>query len=547
MNTKKIITPSPCIHDSTLSVLQNLIENRKFSEAIVIASDKLMLFPEEIGYKKCLAFCFGMLGQLYQAKDLWIELVNIDPYSEETLMNLADVEHRLGRLDSALGLLELVTKYHPNSAKPWLNMAGIHIQRNKFQECVNVSLEAIQRDPKSADGFQNLGSALFHMAMLNEAQHAFETALTLNPEIKEAKSSLSAIHFRKNNAQEALKISEELIKKFVPTDRIPIEQLRWNASFIYLRLGKLKEGWDYYEDGYSPQVTGSLVRRPMRAFEVPRWTISSPKSQTVLVWREQGIGDEIVFLTCLQDLIGLGFNPIIECDKRLVSLIERSFPTTLAREAMYRLDYPHDSLHKDFDSHIPMGSLMKHFRQDFSKFPDCGGYIKPEPNKVTKWRNRLESSSKGKKTIGISWKSIKTDPLRDAKNSRLTDWSVLLKIKDVVFVNLQYGECSNEINEVSRALDVKIHTWEDLDLKDDLEDIFGLLANLDYVVTTSSAVWAFAASTGTPTSLLLHSPHWTMFDKNHIPFFPRVDCHVALPSQPIHNLLPNIIAKVLSL
>jgi len=531
-------------HDVILGDLQDYIENRKFNDAIKIASEKLTLYPEVVGYKKCLAYCFGMVGELLKSKDLWIELVDLDPYSEETLMNLADVEHKLGRLDSSLGLLKLVSQYHPNSVKPWLNMAGIHIQRNEFQDCVNVSLEAIQRDPKNADGFQNLGSALFHLAMLDEAQHAFETSLTLNPDIKEAKNSLASVLFRKNKNAEALKISEELIASCLPTDRISIEQLKWNASFIYLRLGHLMKGWEYYEEGMSPHVTGSLLRRPIRSFEVPRWTPSSPKNQTVLVWREQGIGDEIVFLTCLQDLVDLGFKVIVECDKRLVSLIQRSFPTILAREAMHRLDFPHDSLHNDFDSHIPMGSLMKHFRQEFSNFPNSGGYLKSDVKRVNKWRDRLSSIADGKKTIGISWKSGLTDPLRNAKHSSLLDWSELLTTKNLVFVNLQYGNCADEIKNVEKILGIKIHTWEDLDLKYDVEDIFGLLVNLDHTVTTSSAVWTFAASSGAPTSLLLHTPHWTMFNQIKIPFFPKVHCQVPEPGQPIYKLLTNVIKEI---
>jgi len=531
-------------HEAILRNLQSYIENRKFNDAINIASEKLALFPEVIGYKKCLAYCFGMVGELFKAKDLWIELVNVDPYSEETLMNLSDVEHKLGRLDSALGLLKLVSQYHPSSVKPWLNMAGIHIQRNEFQECVNVSLEAIQREPTNADGFQNLGSALFHLSMLDEAQHAFETALKLNPNIKEAKNSLGSVLFRKNKNEEALKISEELINSSITTDRIPIEQLRWNAAFIYFRLGHLRKGWEYYEDGMSPHVTGSLLRRPMRSFEVPRWTPNSPKNQTVLVWREQGIGDEIVFLTCLHDLIELGFKPIVECDKRLVPLIQRSFPTVLAREAMHRLDYPHDSLHNDFDCHIPMGSLMKYFRQEFSNFQDSGGYIKPDVGIVNKWRERLGHIANGKKTIGISWKSGLDDPLRNAKHSILLDWFELLTTKNLVFVNLQYGNCVDEIKNVEKNLGLKIHTWEDLDLKNDIEDIVGLLVSLDHIVTTSSAVWTFAASSGAHTSLLLHTPHWTMFNQIKIPFFPKVHCQVAASGQPVYKLLTDVIKEI---
>jgi hypothetical protein len=211
---------------------------------------------------------------------------------------------------------------------------------------------------------------------------------------------------------------------------------------------------------------------------------------------------------------------------------------------MHRLDFPHDSLHNDFDSHIPMGSLMKHFRQKITNFRDCGSYIKPSLNVVNKWRDRLGFVANGKRTIGLSWKSALADPLRNAKHSNLLDWSELLTKKNLVCVNLQYGNCTDEIKNVEKTLGIKILTWEDLDLKNDVEDIFGLLANIDHVVTTSSAVWTFAASSGAHTSLLLHTPHWTMFNQIKIPFFPKVHCQVAAPGQPVHKLLTDVIKEI---
>lgn len=527
-----------------MQFLQSCIENKLYKDAIKFCSEKLLLSPNEKGYKKCLAFCYDMTGELFKSKELWIQLIDDDPFSEETLMNLSSVECKLGNLDSALGLLKLITQYHPDSAKPWISMAGIHLLRNEFDECANVSMEAINKDPKNADGFQNLGSGFFHLALFDEAKHAFETALILQPEMREAQSSLSSVFFRQGRSQEALDLLEKLISTSKVTDRYPLEQLKWSASFIYLRLGNFSKGWEYYEEGMSNNVSGTLLRRPSRTFQVPRWTPNTPADAAVLVWREQGIGDEVIFLTCLQDLIDLGYSVIIECDKRLINIVERSFPGVKAREAIYRLEYPHDSPHNDFGSQIPVGSLMQYFRPSLERFIDRSGFLVPSKHLLSKWNERLKSIHPTKKKIGISWKSGISDPLRNAKYSALLDWDDLLNSNEYEFINLQYGDSLEEIVEVKNKFGVTIHNWDDLNLKADIEDIFALIKNLDHVITISSAVWTFAAASGTPTSLLLHTPHWTMFNEQYTPFFSNVLCHVTSPDEKIHHLLKKTIADI---
>lgn len=524
--------------------LQYLIENREFSNAIFLATDFLKEYPNEILLKKCLAYCYSMIDNLSDSKELWLEIIQLDPYSEETLLNLAEVERKLGRLDSALGLLELCCNYHPNSFKPWVSMGAIYVHNKNFQECTNASLEAIKRDPTNEDAYQNLGSAFFHLAMFNEAKHAFETALLLNPDIKEAQSSLSSVLFKQGKTEDALRILENLISDSKTSDRVPIEQLKWNAAFPLLRLGQLNKGWAYYEEGLNPNVMGSLVRRPFRSFDVPRWTPDLSQGNRVLIWREQGIGDELIFLTCLSSFINLGFTPIIECDKRLVNILQRSFPGVVAREAKHRIEYPYDSFYKDFDSHIPMGSLMYYLRKSIELFPKRYTYLTPDGVKVAKWRERLEVFGSEKKLIGICWKGGLSDPLRNSKYSNLLQWEQLLTRKDCVFINLQYGDCVDEIIQVQEAFGVKIITWNDLDLKNDLEDIFGLLRNLDRVITISSAIWTFSASIGTPTSLLLHEPHWTMFNQKNSPFFPDVDCQVSNNDKNLSQLIPKVLSNL---
>ena len=79
-----------------------------------------------------------------------------------------------------------------------------------------------------------------------------------------------------------------------------------------LALGDLS--WDYW--GY---------RNP-RDFHIPNlapWWDGTPVDN-LLILGEQGLGDEILFMSCLNDVRAK--NITVECDKRLVPVFSRSFP-----------------------------------------------------------------------------------------------------------------------------------------------------------------------------------------------------------------------------
>jgi hypothetical protein len=108
-------------------------------------------------------------------------------------------------------------------------------------------------------------------------------------------------------------------------------------------------------------------------------------------------------------LIDAGYKPLVECDTRMIDLIQRSFPTIKAREAIYRIEYPNDSPFNDYDLHLPMGSLMKYFRPDLDSFDNkAGAYLKVDLAKKSIWLERLEKIRNGKK-VGSTIKRIRKE------------------------------------------------------------------------------------------------------------------------------------------
>ena len=127
------------------------------------------------------------------------------------------------------------------------------------------------------------------------------------------------------------------------------------------------------------------------------------KNRSILIVREQGVGDEILFSSIYNDLIKNNLSKIkIECDKRLLEIFNRSFNKNI----FYPFGH-YSSSNKtlqEFDNILYAGSLTKYFRNEESNLK-IEPYIKTS-DKLDKKFNLILKKFNDKKKIGISWKSV---------------------------------------------------------------------------------------------------------------------------------------------
>ncbi len=90
-----------------------------------------------------------------------------------------------------------------------------------------------------------------------------------------------------------------------------------------------------------------------------------------------------------------------------------------------------------------MASLLRTFRSEPEAFPQAPGYLVPDPERVAYWRDQL-ASSPGRK-VGLLWKSLSLQAERGRQFSPFEQWRPILETPGVTFVNLQYGDCDEEI------------------------------------------------------------------------------------------------------
>ena len=209
----------------------------------------------------------------------------------------------------------------------------------------------------------------------------------------------------------------------------------------------------------------------------------------------------------------------MECQDKLVPLLKRSFPDVEVKPEDRSRDIERD----DFDYHLPMGSLYKHFLDEIIENPKTDAYLVPDLDRVNYWKGRLESLGKGP-YIGIGWKSSKMTPERLPNYSSISEWSEILSIPDVTFINLQSKDFADDLAKVKDELGVTIHNFEDLDQFNNVDDVVALCAALDMAVTTKLTPMIFSSAVGTPTKIAnLRQSIWNTILNN--PIGPSVDIY----------------------
>jgi tetratricopeptide (TPR) repeat protein len=460
----------------------------------------------------------------------WTEQETTDP---EPWSNLGLALSRAGELLSAQEALLKALEINPSYIAALNNLAGVYQFLGEYDSQLRVAQLAIKIQPDSAVAMNNFGTALLEHGRLEEAKVAFQKSIFLDSGYFEPRFNLARVASDQERHLDAIEFLESALNGPFSKIRHYREMIEYHLSFEYLILGRLHEGWNFYERGFANSISPKIARMPHRKIGVPLWN-GEPLSQGehLMVWREQGVGDEIRFASLIPLLPqSVRNNLVLECDQRLVNLFARSMPEVRVRAESQTTN--------DFSYHLPIGSLPRLLMSSVDILRDASPLLHPDPSDVAKFAARL-AEFKHKKLIGICWRSHKLSATRNKKYTALEDWQSVLSIPGAVYVNLQYGECEEEIQQVESALGIRILRWPDLDMMNDFSGVAGLIKNLDLVVSISSAVVPLAGAVGTPT-ICMTRQNWVLLGEANIyPWFPSVKPIVVPHGEAMAAALPKV-------
>lgn len=343
----------------------------------------------------------------------------------------------------------------------------------------------------------NFAILLKNMGELDDAAKRLTAVARLRPDLPGLDYNLGAVFYEAGDWPRA----ERRFRAAIAQDP---DNARARRALGHIRLGygDVAEGWAAYD---SRLAVAPQSARPAALEGVAPWDGASLGGRSLALWGEQGVGEEILFGGFASEIAarlrGEGGTLYLLVDPRLVALFARSVPdaVVLAKDA------PAEAL-ANLDFQAPLGALGAVLRGDAAAIPAATATLRADPERRAEMRRWLDSLP-GERKLGLSWRS-KLTRAADKKTIPLGEWKPILRIRDVTFVNLQYGETDEDLAEVRKRFGVEIAQAPGLDTKDDLDGLAALIAELDRVVTISNVTAHMAGAIGTPTTLLLARSHF---------------------------------------
>ncbi len=443
-------------------------------------------------------------GRVSEAIEAYRAAVAKDPGLAPAQFNLGQLLREQGDFAAAATAFERAAKLRPRAADAWLNAGICRESLGDLDRALECYREAARLDPPSPVAEFNSGNVLRKLGDLPAARAAFAAAAEGAPDAAEVWLNLGNVDRELGHLDDAI-ASLERAQSIRPDWPEP----RWNLALAYLASGRLERGWEAY-DARWPRAGLSM----QRGFPWPLWTGENLAGKRLLVWREQGLGDEILFATCVPDLVALGAEVCLAVDPRLADLYRRALPDVRVIEDGHWGEGP-------FDAHVPLGNLPGLLRRSRADFRPRWSYLVPAREQVALWADRLRATGSGFR-VGISWRSGLRSADRRRYYAELDQWGPVLSVPGVTFVNLQYDECEAELAEAEAAFGIRIHRWPQADLREDLDGVAGLLWHLDLVVTAPTAVSSLAGAVGTETWQLDPGTDWTVFGEDRSPWLPAI-------------------------
>lgn len=347
-----------------------------------------------------------------------------------------------------------------------------------YRDAIAALEEAKRIDPALAAASRWLGIARLDTGELEEAVRELELTRDLEPGNSENAVLLAG-------ALQALGRTQEAIACFEGVLRADPQHARAHAGLALslLGAGDYERGWAEYE--WRLELAGDTIYRP---YPFPFWRGEPLEGKSILISSEQGIGDEIMFASCYQEVIDRARECVIECSTRLAPLFARSFPRArvIARNLSRMPDW---SSLPAFDYHLPCGSLPLQLRRRAGDFPRRRAYLAADPERVGHWRERLAALGPGKK-VGLAWRGGLAGTLGAARSLELAALEPLLAVGGVRFVSLEFSRPQGGPPwwaEATRSVD----------------ESAALVAALDLVVSVTTAIAHVAGALGTPLWLLV--------------------------------------------
>lgn len=458
---------NPAYYEALCNRGNVLCEIGRFRDALAAFTNTLKIRP---GFLPALVNRANVLLQLGRAEEAVLsctEVLRQQPDHPQSLGIHGAALYKIGRLEAALISLDKAVRVNPRAPDAWLNRGNVLQELDRCPEAIASYNEALRIKPQFPEALSGLGVALKEAGRIDDALSSFNEALTYKPDFSDAQN---------------------------------------NRAGVLLLKGNLKAGFQDFESRWdrSNAPPKTLVS------DLPIWMGQKLEGQSIIVWDEQGLGDLIQFSRYCLCLVEAGADVTLLCRKNMHRLL-RTLPKPI--RLIEALD-PNER----FDFQSALMSLPFGFKTSLETIPAPVPYLYPEPTLVSKWAPRV--GCKGFR-IGVCWEGNKFINLK--RSIPVPCFAPLAEIKGVRLISLVKDQKTIE-TEAAGGLVIE-SLGDDFDAgEDSFVDCAAVMANVDLVITSDTAIAHLAGALGKPVYLALkHVPDWRwLIDREDSPWYPTM-------------------------
>lgn len=392
-------------------------------------------------------------GEFDKALSICLSLLDVDPNDSAALFQLAKIMNEQGNRGLAYNIMARAVKLRPDIPEMWLQYGQTHGETpeewNKAEWCFRKAIKAADKIGKQMPiALACIGTIEYLQGHYDEALRLCDEAIAIKHDVGVADNTKALSHLAKHE---------------------------WVL------------GWHHYS---------SLIgtKRMQCAYgDEPEW--DGTPGKRLIISGEQGLGDEIMYASCFNDVIANNQHVVIECIPRLEGLFKRSFPDAAAvYGSRWEKDVVWEQDHKP-DAHVAMATLPKFYRNRDDDFPG-DAYLVPHPDMVEAVQGLLSKLGHNPK-VGIAWTGGSGRTRGHLRTRTLDELTPLLRIPGIDWISLEYQNRDEEIGQYYERRKIPIHTYHWLTAKGlDYDLTAALISELDLVISVPTTGVQMAGALG---------------------------------------------------
>lgn len=459
-------------------------------------------------------------GLAVEAEACFRRALAADPGNLEALRLLGNLLQRQAQAGAAVRIFERAEKLAPGDPLTHFQLAGACYANGEHQRALQHYRMAIELDRSFATAFSNLGNVLRELGQPQAAIDAYRRAAELRPDLAAAHHNLGNALFSDGRDYGQVLQCYERALQLQPD----FAEGHFSFGLALLASGDFARGWN--EFGW--RFSAGRGERRLVALDLPQpeWRGEDLTGKSLLIWGEQGIGDQIQFAGLIPELIERARRCALLCAPKLAVLFARSFPAAEIRTEISQAD-----LHQGFDYQVAAGNAARWLRPSLASFPNRSGYLTVDPQRRAYWRTRIAGLGRGPK-VGFSWRSTDLRGERALACPQITDWDPLFALPEINWICLQYDECRRELDYARQRCRASLHHFAEVDMFNDLHETAALMSALDIVVSAPTTVSVLAGALGVETWQLTYGGDWQTHGTPHNPWYPSMRRYVRGWQQP---------------